>query len=379
MQCLDQSCGSLLKMASTSCGLIPVAFIAAGFSMLPGCVPIQPIERASTGQGSGLDTETAERRKVEDELFANAKSAGKVILVVPTASLDSLNIDFKNNDSTMEFLKLRSAVTDWTNTRDPSSAFKVGYDTKTTDIGTEQGSYFQVVFGRTLYKIYLINPGHYSITGLSYDLPRTPAFATPGDRGSKLSAMGYATFEPKSFREYDRGQKWEDATYRTETVEQKVCTQVRVVNGECTYVDTQSYDVKQQTGSAGWRESITQRDVEGRTVTAHLSKEFATFDVAAGEVVLIDGFFADPPSINYDAGSCKQTQQRQMRCELNQVKMVKILGEVDQVLHAQNPADYGFPKMAGVLKQLTYRPIKVQARKVSGQSAWGPTYSLEVN
>lgn len=59
--------------------------------------------------------------------------------------------------------------------------------------------------------------------------------------------------------------------------------------------------------------------------------------------------------------------------------MVKILGEVDQVLHAQDPADYGFPKMAGVLKQLTYRPITVQARKVSGQSAWGPTYSLEVN
>ncbi|WP_236712101.1 hypothetical protein [Pseudomonas sp. EpS/L25] len=326
-----------------------------------------------------MDKETAKRHQVEDDLFANAKSAGKVILVVPTASLDSLNVDFKNNDSTMEFLKLRSAVTDWTNTRDPSSVFKVGYDTQTTDIGTEQGSYFQVVFGRTLYKIYLINPGQYSISGLTYDLPRTPAFATPGDRGSRPSALGYATFEPKSFREYDRGQKWEDATYRTETVEQKVCTQVRVVNGECTYVDTQSYDVKRQTSAAGWRESITQRDVEGRTVTVHLSKEFATFDATAGEVVLIDGFFADPPSINYDTESCKQTQQHQMRCELEQVKMVKILGEVDQVLHAQDPADYGYPKMAKILKQLAYRPLKVQARKVSGQSAWGPTYSLGIN
>ncbi|MCQ4271745.1 hypothetical protein NA655_12020 [Pseudomonas kuykendallii] len=353
--------------------------MAACFSSLQGCVPIKPVQQASADQGSGLDTETAERRKVEDDLFANAKSAGKVILVVPTASLDSLNVDFQNNDSTMEFLKLRSAVTEWTNTRDPSSSFKVGYDTKTTDIGTEHGSYFQVVFGHTLYKIYLINPGRYSISSLGYDLPRTPAFATPGDRGGRPSPMGYATFEPKSFTEYDRGQKWEDATYRTETVEQKVCTQVRVVSGECTYVDTQTYDVKRQTGAAGWRQTISQREVEGRTVTAHLSKEFAAFDVAAGEVVLIDGFFADPPSINYDPESCKQTQQRQMRCELEQVRMVKILGEVDQVLHAQDPADYGFPKMAGVLKQLTYRPITVQARKVSGQSAWGPTYSLEVN
>lgn len=353
--------------------------MVTGISSLTGCVPIQPIGQTGVMQGSGLDTETAERRKVEDDLFANAKSAGKVILVVPSASLDSLNVDFKNNDSTMEFLKLRSAVTDWTNTRDPSSAFKVGYDTKTTDIGTEHGSYFQVVFGRTLYKIYLINPGYYSITGLSYDLPRTPAYETPGDHGIRPSALGFVTFEPKSFREYDRGQKWEDATYRTETVEQKVCTQVRVVNGECTYVDKQTYDVTRQTGAAGWRESIQQRDVEGRTVTAHLSKEFATFDVAAGEVVVIDGFFPDPPSINYKPGSCKQIQQNQMRCELQQVKMVKILGEVDQILHAQNPADYGFPKMAEVLKQLTYRPIKVQARETHGQSSWGPTYLLKTD
>lgn len=364
-------------MISISRVFIPVAFMAAGISVLAGCVPIQPIGQSGAGQGSGLDREVAERRKVEDELFANAKLAGKVVLVVPTASLDSLNVDFKNNDSTMDFLKLRSAVTEWTNTRASSSVFKVGYDTLSENIGTEQGSYFQVVFGRTLYKIYLINPGHYSITGLSYDLPRTPAYETPGERGFRPSALGYVTFEPKSFREYDRGQKWEDATYRTETVEQSVCTQVRVVNGECTYVDKQTYDVKRQTGAAGWRESIQQRNVEGRTVTAHLTKEFATFDVAAGEVVLIDGFFPDPPSINYEPGSCKQTQQSQMRCELKQVKMVKILGEVNQVLHAQNPADYGFPKMAEVLKQLTYRPIKVQAQKTPGQSSWGPTYLLK--
>ncbi|SDB53792.1 hypothetical protein SAMN03159290_04114 [Pseudomonas sp. NFACC13-1] len=364
-------------MTSTSRLLIPA--IVVGISLLSGCVPIQPIQRGGAAQDSSLPSETAERRKIEDQLFATAQSAGKVILVIPSASLDSLKIDFNNNDSTMEFLKLRSAVTEWTNTRNPSVAFKVGYDTKTTDIGAPQGSYFQVVFGRTLYKIYLVEPGHYSITGVSYDLPRTPGYETPGERGIRPSTLGYVTLEPKSFREYDRGQKWEDASYRTETVEEQRCTAVRVVNGECVSTAKYSYDVKQQTAAAGWRETIKQRDVEGRTVSAHLAKEFATFDVAAGEVVLVDGFFADPPSIDYKQGSCRQTQQSQMRCELEQVKMVKLLGEVDQVLHADNPADYGFPKLAQVLKQLKYRPIHVQARQTSGQSTWGPTYVLKAD
>lgn len=369
----------MLKMGPVPSAFMSIALFATGIFGLSGCVPIAPLEKNGALQNSGLSPETAERRKAEDQLFANAKSAGKVILVVPSASLDSLHVDFQSNDSTMEFLMLRSAVTEWTKTDDPSAVFKVGYDTKTTDIGTLQGSYFQVVFGRTLYKIYLIEPGRYSISGFSYDLPRTPAYESPGDRGIRPSALGYATLEPKNFREYDRGQKWEDATYRTETVEERRCTAVRVVNSECVSWGKSSYDVQRQTSQAGWRDSIKQREVEGRTVTAHLAKEFATFDVSPGEVVLIDGFFADPPSANLKPGSCRQTQQSQMRCELQQVKLVKILGEVEQVRNAQNPADYGFPKMAEVLKQLTYRPVKLLAREAPGQSAWGPTYSLQVN
>ncbi|SCW99397.1 MULTISPECIES: hypothetical protein [unclassified Pseudomonas] len=369
-------------MISLLRSLSPVAVMAASISLLAGCAPIapiQPIDQTDIMQDAGPDAEAIELQKREDQLFADAKSTGKVVLVVPTASLDSLNTDFQNNDSTMEFLKLRSAVTEWTNTQDSTAQFKVGYDTQKTAIGSPQGSYFQVVFGRTLYKIYLIDPGHYTISGVSYDVPRTSAYEPPGDHGIRASSLGYITLSPKSFAEYDRGERWEDASYTTDTVQEERCTAVRVVNGECVSTGKYSYEVQRQTSPAGWRKTIQQRDVEGRTVSAHLSKDFASFDVAAGEVVLIDGFFADPPSFEYKEGSCRQTQQSQMRCELQQVRLVKLIAEVDQVLQVLNAADYGFPKMAEVLKQLTYRPLKVLAKKSTGHSTWGPVYSVQAD
>ncbi|MEX5574913.1 hypothetical protein Q1J52_18480 [Pseudomonas lijiangensis] len=357
--------------------------LTLGSLALSGCVPIAPPAQgfnAMSAQPVSQPTSMLEARKAHDEMFARFKTSGKAILVVPSASLDSLKTDFGNNDDIARFLRLRSGVTEWTNTSRPSSSIKVGYDTSNKpDENNGENSYFQLVFGRTLYKIYLVDPGHYSISGVSYNLPRTAAFEAPGGRNIQPSSLGYAMLKSITFDEFERGKKWEDASYRNETVQEDYCTSVRVVNNECTSWGKNSYDVKRQTSPAGWTESIKQRTIEARSVTAKINKEFASFDIASGEVILIDGFFAEPPAAELRENSCKQADQEQMRCELKQLTLVQLLGEVEEVRKSQNPADWGLPKMAEVLKGLTYRPITIKARETSGKSVWGPSYSVKAN
>ncbi|WP_339497643.1 hypothetical protein [Pseudomonas sp. EA_15y_Pfl1_P101] len=132
-----------------------------------------------------------ERRQRHDEMFARFKASGKTILLIPTASLDSLNLNFDDNDAKANFLRLRSGVTEWINKSRPYSKIMIGYDiANDTDSDNPQNYYFQLVFGRTLYKIYLVDPGHYTISGVSYNLPRTAAFEPPGGRNIKPSPLG---------------------------------------------------------------------------------------------------------------------------------------------------------------------------------------------
>lgn len=367
---------TLLLVSASICGLT-----------LSGCVPAtsSPYSASSPYITQAAPVETVsptasrlERRKVHDEMFAQFKSAGKAILVVPSASLDSMQTDFQNNDSIAVFLRMRSGVTEWTNTSRPASKIKVGYDVNNRPEDADpQSSYFQLTFGRTLYKIFLVDPGHYSISGVSYNLPRTRGFETPGGRNISPSPLGHAMLKSFTIDEFVRGQKWEDASYRNETVQEDYCTSRRVVNNECTSWGKSSYDVKQQTSAAGWVSSTEQQTLEARAVKVELDKEFAAFDIAAGEVILIDGFFAEPPAATFKESSCKQADQEQMRCELKQVSLVQMFGKVEEVKKAQNPADWGLPKMAEVLKGLTYRQIQIKAREVQGNSTWGPTYALK--
>ncbi|RMQ44521.1 Lipoprotein [Pseudomonas cichorii] len=368
MKCAQGYFGTLL--AITVSGLV-----------VSGCVPMTPPANINPITGQPIQTFDPEaKRKAEDQLFANFKTAGKAVLIVPTISLDSLRINFDDNDAKAKFVRLRSGVTEWTNTSRPSSSIRVGYDTGNDDGAIEaRDSYFQLVFGRTLYKIYLVDPGHYRISDVSYNLPRTSAFEAPGGRNISPSPLGYAMLKALSFDEFEHGKKWEDASYRNETVQEDYCTSVRVVNNECTSWGKSSYDVKRQTSEAGWTSSIKQQTVEARNVTVKLAREFASFDIASGEVVVIDGFYAEPPAATLRDKSCKQFDQESMRCELQQLTLVHIQGEVEQVKNSQNPADYHFPSIGQALKELTYRPIKIQARETDGNSVWGQSYTVKAN
>jgi hypothetical protein len=350
-------------------------------SLLGSCAPaMYGNGRADQAGDAAAQVRRAESalKQTTDNLFATALKAGKAIMVIPTASLDSIKFDFNNNDSTAEFLRLRSAVTEWRNVEHPESVIKVGYETDARQLGMAR-SHFQNVFGQTLFEIYLVEPGTYTLAGASHDLPRTEMFNPPGGRGNRPSSLGSVVLQGKQFDEFDRSRKWEDATYRNETVQESRCSAVRVVNNECVSWAKTSYDVKQKTGDAGWVSSIQKRSVDARSESVRLSKDFAKFSVAPDEAVLVDGFFADPPGARFFEESCKQATQQAVQCGLAQISLVRMPGAVEDFRKAEDPANYGYPKMSEVLKSVTSRQIKVMAAESNAKSRWGRVYTLKAN
>ncbi|WP_296260330.1 MULTISPECIES: hypothetical protein [unclassified Pseudomonas] len=352
--------------------------LAASLLSLQGCVPIgqTPQSKALNAfDPEALKKEQEEHKKAVDQLFANARAAGKAIVVTTTASLDTLQFDFKNNDSAAEFAKLRSANVLWRNAANPDQALNVGYD---TDINRDpKGSYFQNGFGRAIYKIYLVDPGHYSLDTITYNLPRIPPNEPLGEPPIYPSSLGFAILSPFKLDEFDHGQAWHDATYESTTHHESVCIQVMMPENRCISWGDSSYNVEQQTSNAGWRDTTEKREVRGRAVSITLNRPFATFDVAAGEAIMIDGFYPEPPSSGLKPGSCQQATDTSMRCELSETKLAKIPAKVADFNQSVHPAQYGLPGVAAALVGIVYRPVSIMAKKTSASSQWGQSYVLK--
>jgi hypothetical protein len=345
---------------------------------LQGCVPIGETSQSKALNAFdpvALQKAQEEHKKAVDQLFANARAAGKAIVVTTTASLDTLQFDFKNNDSAAEFAKLRSANVLWRNTANPDQALNVGYDTDITQ--DPKGSYFQNGFGRAIYKVYLVEPGHYSLDTITYNLPRITPYEPLGEPPIRPSSLGFAILSPFELDEFDHGQAWHDATYANTTQHESVCTQVMMPENRCISWGDSSYNVEQQTSNAGWRDTTKKRVVQGRAVSITLSRPFATFDVAAGEAIMIDGFYPEPPSSGLKPGSCQQASDTSMRCEVSDSKLAKIPAKVADFNQSVHPAQYGLPGVAAALKGIVYRPVSIMAKKTTGNSQWGPSYVLK--
>lgn len=344
---------------------------------LLGCVPPQ-----NTHNMLGLKSEAqiiAEHealQKATDDLFGTALQSGKAIVVTTTVNLDSIPFDLKSNEGMNEFAKLQKAGVEWVNTQAPNNVLRVGNTSKARDVGIT-GSHYQTVFGRVLYQVYIVEPGNYELKSSYYESPRTVTPNLTGREAPKPSPLGHTVLKEKLNSEYDRGQEWRDAQYANKTYQQSYCTAVRVVNNECVNWHTSSYDVAEQTRAAGWSDTISERKVEALDVHSALNKPFASFDVAAGEAVLVEGFFPEVPSIDFRDEQCERIANDQVQCELDGLYLVRIPTRLKDFRNASDPSKYGYNQMSAALSGLQMRPIALKAKPAKGQSRWGEIYMIE--
>jgi hypothetical protein len=355
------------------------AVSALSIAVLGGCAA--PMPKMADQQAANEQQMLAARDAMlaaTDKLLVDAVKAGKAIVVTTTINLDSKKWgDFNDANVMTEFARARNGITEWRNTDRPDASFKVGNGESAMDMKDIRGSHMQVVFGRSLYQVFIVEPGNYTLAGGTNVIPRTTLSNPAANAKIRRSALGSAVLEETEFTEFEKRQYWRDAAYETNRVQQTVCTSVRVASGQCASTADASYDQTRQTRAAGYATGTYAKEIPGVKSTAQLRKPFASFSVAPGEVVLVDGFYADAPNFSFSEKDCERIESRQIRCEINQYTLIRIPTSLQDFSKTTPAAQIGLPGAGQLFTRMQYREPKIFAKGGStSNSYWGQEYKL---
>ena len=308
-----------------------------------------------------------------DWLFQHAMSSGRSIVIMPI-----VNAGYKHGQALTSpaYLSDASSTIIWQDVKDPSKIFKVGAGESNLNTGM-RGYQIDVTTGKQDYLVYIVEPGTYSVTGDTYDARRTHISTISDGPARHVSRLGQTNLLELKYAEFETKLAWHDATYADRTVHETYCT-LEIVGGPCVASQSSSYKVRDQTSAAGYRNDTFRNDVDGVSVATKISKEFASFTVAPGEVVAVDGFYADPSAGNFTPTTCSRVGSQQVQCQLGAYSLIHLPTYIDEVKHTIHPDSTRLPNMAQIFSRTVYRPLKISAKPVAGsESGWGKTYKLK--
>lgn len=348
-------------------------------------VPKRKKWRLSKAEKAAEKAEQARQALLDatDMLFLGALSSGKSIVVTTTINLDgkyvgpdavaennALNVTSKSG----MFITDLTSTSEWKNTQVSGATLKVGNETQAEKVGLE-GSFYRFASGGTLYQVYIVEPGIYSLAGSSYEVRRmrAPPVGTGGPAGQP--GLGRVTFLETKNSEYERGQEWRGEQYTTDTVQSSYCNLVIAGSDQCVSWGTRTDEVPRQTRAAGYYPTISEYKVDGVTATARLSENFASFTVGPGEAILVDGLFAAHPVMNFDEGSCQRIAGDKVACEITEYALTRMPASIEEV-RKNNPAARGYPRLAQVLSTIQYRPLDILAKPEPSKTDGAQSYVL---
>lgn len=325
--------------------------------------------------GSGDDGDVAHTIvQYMDDLFQRAISSGKSIVIMPI-----VNAGYKHGMvlSSPEYLSDASSTIIWQDTKDPAKIFRVSGNESMLNTGL-RGYQLDFTTGKQDYLVYIVDPGTYSVTGDTYDARHTNIPSISDSPARHVSKLGQTNLLELKYAEFETKLAWHDATYADRTVHETYCT-LEIVGGPCVASQSSSYKVKDQTGAAGYQNDTFRNDVDGVSVATKISREFASFTVAPGEVVAVDGFFADPSGVgNFQPTTCSRVSSQQVQCQLASYSLVHLPAFIKEVNELIHPDIARVPHMAQIFSKVVYRPLKISAKPgASSQAGFGKTYTLK--
>ena len=184
------------------------------------------------------------------------------------------------------------------------------------------GSRHSFVADNARYLVYIVNPGRYSLTGSSIDLRLTKLPEIREDGPSTRKVIGSVTLEPYRYPEYYREPEWKNAEYQDREYKQNYCS-LTIVGGPCVQWSNYTQVVTEQTKAAGYYDAVRSYMADGLKLDARSSKPIAHFDIAPGEVALVDGFYAQHPSTSFNENRCKN-EGKGVNCNLTEIAFVRI-------------------------------------------------------
>jgi hypothetical protein len=192
------------------------------------------------------------------------------------------------------------------------------------------------------------------------------------------SQLGVISLVPVKNTEFYQSQEWSNASYANRQVTDSYCTSIYInQGGACASWGSSTYNVTEMTSPAGWRNVTNSRSIDGLVVSTRIKAPFASFHVGPSEVVLVDGFHAEPPNADFDRQACSAVDGALLQCDLTAVALTRIPGRIESLARI-DAASIGLVQLDKAIRRAQYRPSEVAAKPDKLKSTLGQDYVISV-
>lgn len=325
-------------------------------------------------------------RSMVDKTLSDAIANGMSIVIVPTINMAEKYKGLGSNEilvkAEKEFTADRTFTLNWAREGSSDIALRTGnirylfgsLDMKSKNDGAPD-SFYQIVEGPILYQVYVVVPGTYDLVGQSAEIHETSAPQAEWNRTYRGSTIGTLSLKEGKSPKYYRAVEWQNATIDTKERRGTFCTSVFVVSGNCAYWEKKSWQESYVSRPAGYYNALKSEPVDSVIVEHRLTRPFASFSVATGEAILIDGLFAEYPNSNFPVGDCSRTQPDSVLCPLTGYTLAKLYGAEEGFRKIDYSGEL-VPKFEKIAAKVVYRPLKMYATEGGQNSRWGPSYTM---
>jgi hypothetical protein len=285
-----------------------------------------PFKREEKPNEGGADQRTRELAVlIERALYERSAYAGKAFVLVPM-----LNLVGKYEKVPLEELQTEGMTTYWQDASsrgvwqmrgNPSESFASGPHTSLVELGNN-GFWAMFLHDKTIYVMYIVEPGTYDLTALAVDLRNTDLGETNSKKWKANPPLGVVGVLPTVDAGYFMNTEWQSATYRTRTREEAVCTLAVGGVGPCLSYSSQMVTRRELAQDAHYEDVKHAKPMAGIALTASLAKPAASFTVGRGDVALIEGVY--PGSLRFDRDACKGAGNGSVTCALTSAQLWQV-------------------------------------------------------
>ena len=310
-----------------------------------------------------------------DALYQRALAAGKAIVMMPSVNLDAKYADGEVQLKHAQFWADETSTTIWQAADEPKNVIKVGYDAAAYKTGLH-GYFHHFAADRAFYLLYIVDPGTYSITGHTVEVERSTLPEASSTKKSAKPTLGQISLRPVKNTEYYQTQAWFDAVYADRTIKSDYCSLI-IDGGPCVQWNSSTSTVRDQLSDGGYRTITQATKVDGLVVATKLTREFASFKVAPGEAVMVDGFYAQQPNVQFDKDACA-LESGGLQCDMREYTLVRIPAHLEDLKNAQAQASLQFlPGLNKILDSMQLRQPQVAAKGGNFAGALGQNFTLK--
>lgn len=338
-----------------------------------------PAQAQSSCEAAPLDRSIINARKKTDRFFPIALRDGKAIVIMAgpglaqrypdcDAMLDELADDVTDRGTSAAIAN--SMVVEWVNADDPSKLIMVGNQVFFSDFGAAGALFAFSGKGAYDYAIYVLDPGVYRLASIGYPFPRTDLSTGHGAQVTRAGApIGEARIVGTSRNEMKVEQVWSNGSSRTVGASEQCLWWYK---GGCTQsVYTPEHKVMDR--APGYYGMRVPTPVPALDVSLRIDVPVASFEVAAGEIVMVDGIFTDPIDSEIGLSQCRKGSSMHV-CSLQSLGLERTMAPIED-LKAYDLARAGFPQLGKLVSNIRYRPLTISAAEV-GRGKFGPRFRL---